>query len=124
VKPAPASLKELVKMKTLAKKLGLCFACLHCIGFVSVVLCIRRSADPQAPLLWGVFAIADLPISLLYMCVPQAYGDWVDSFGDGPIAQLLYFPHLLHGMLGTVWWYFLPRLLTPKSIGGVWGKAP
>ncbi len=85
---------------------------------------VLDSPDPFVALRWGVFAVIDFPISLLYMFAGKGYLDWSDSFvGSNSIfALLLYPPHPIHGVLGTIWWYFLPRLLTPKKFGGVWGK--
>ena len=96
---------------------------MHGVGFITVMIYVNRLADPQAPLLWVKFAIVDWPISLIYYCFGEGYGRWLDSFGQSVFAQLLYPPHLIHGLLGTVWWYWLPRLLGPKTFGGVWGTA-
>lgn len=104
-----------------AKKIGLYLAILHLIGFIVTTISVNLSTDPQAALLWSTFAVLDLPISLLYF-FGKFYAKFTNSLGDTLLAQLLYFPHVLHGLLGTIWWYFLPSLITPKKIGGIWGK--
>ena len=106
-----------------ATSLGLYCACFHLLAFIVVLLCINTSLDPQAPLLWGGLAIIDFPISLLYFCMGTTYSAWLDSYGTDGFAYLLYGPYLIHGIFGTFWWFFLPRLVTPRRIGGVWGKG-
>ena len=95
-----------MKNKTIAGKIGLFLALLHLVAFFAFVVYIEHSTEPQTPLLWGVFAIVDFPVSLFYLL--------------GRIAQFLYLPYIIHGLLGTIWWYFLPRVVTPRRLGGVW----
>ena len=94
------------------------FYSIHCFGGIYLEI-----SDGQAPMLWAVFAIIDFPVSLLYMCIPHSYGSWVGSLPNSIFTQMLYVLNLIHGLIGTVWWYFLPRLITPKSLGGLWGKS-
>ena len=107
-----------------AKKIGLFLCYLHFIAFITTAMYIRLSTSPQAPLLWAAFAVFDFPASLLYMCVGPISSNLLDNAGDSIAAQLLYWPYLIHGVVGTVWWYFLPRLCTSRRFGGVWGRAP
>jgi hypothetical protein len=109
-------------LKTISKKIGLCLAGLHLIGFFVVVFCINRSADPQAPLLWFIFKDIDFPISLLYRVAHILYVKVVSAIGETFIAYIVYPPHLLHGLVATIWWFFLPRLFMPRRFGGIWGK--
>ncbi|OPY73966.1 MAG: hypothetical protein A4E62_00113 [Syntrophorhabdus sp. PtaU1.Bin002] len=109
-------------MRTLSTKIGLYLFGLHCIGFIVTIFCIRLSTDPQAPLLWSIFAIMDFPISLLYYFTGGLYAKIVNMAGQSIFAQILYPPHIIHGLLGGIWWYYLPRLFTPKRFGGIWGK--
>ena len=81
-----------------------------------MALDITRSTDPQAPLLWGMFAINDFPVSLLYFLGPK-----VHALGNSVASQnVVYMPYVIHGILGTVWWYILPRIFLPRRLGGVW----
>ena len=95
----------------IARKVGFALGLLHLLAFLLLVGFVNYSADPQTALLWGIFAIVDFPLSLLYFAAGALY-----SHG----SHLLYFPYFIHGLLGTVWWFFLPRLVTPRRLGGVW----
>lgn len=106
------------KNKTIAGKLGLCLALFHLLAFVVLTLYVRHSPDPQAPLLLGVFAVIDFPVSLLYFFAAHLRS--TPSTLEPLLAELLYLPNLIHGLVGTIWWYFLPRLLTPRRFGGIW----
>ena len=105
-----------------AKRAGLLAACLHIAAFSATLLYIRFSRDPQASLIWVKWATFDFPVSLLYYLPLESYGTWVQNLDNSLLAQILYFPHLADGFVGTVLWYFLPRLCMPKRLGGIWGK--
>jgi len=108
-------------MLPISKKIGLCLSILHFLGFIFTVVIIYFSSDPQASLLWGIFAVIDFPISLVYFGA-RVYAKIVNSLGQTFFVQILYLPHIVHGLLGTIWWYFLPRLVSTKKYGGIWGK--
>jgi hypothetical protein len=105
---------------TTAGKIGLLLALVHFGAFALLAISIQRSGDPQAALLWGVFAVIDFPLSLFYFFAESVASSSLFHRGPPWFAQLLYFPYLIHGLLGTIWWYFLPRLVTPRKMGGVW----
>ena len=107
----------------ISKKIGLYCACLHCLAVVAMALYINHSTDPQASLLWGIFAVVDFPLSLTYFFAGNAYSTWLDGFGHSFFLRFLYLPYLIHGLMGTIWWYFLPRLAMPKKLGGIWGAS-
>jgi hypothetical protein len=73
-------------------------------------------------MVWVLFAIIDMPVSLLYFLAGNWYSSWLEGLGKFSLAQFFYLPHLLHGLLGTIWWYFAPRLYTGKKYGGIWGR--
>jgi hypothetical protein len=108
-----------IRSNTIAWKIGLCLALTHFVAFVVLALYIRHSVDPQAPLLWGVFAVIDFPLSLIYL-LAGAFSHEFPYVAQSWFAQFLYFPYLIHGLLGTIWWYLLPRIVTPRRLGGVW----
>lgn len=104
---------------TTARKVGLSLALVHLVAFSALALYIRRSADPQAPLLWAGFAVIDFPLSLIYFlarnfCWPSLIIE------QSWLAEILYLPHFVHGLLGTIGWYMLPRFVTSRRLGGVW----
>jgi hypothetical protein len=115
-------INEVIKMKKMVHKIGLILAVLHSIGVIVTIVYINLSTSPQAPLLWGLFAVLDFPISLLYYFTGGLYAKIFHMAGESFLAQMLYPPHVIHGLLGGIWWYFLPRFFTTKRFGGVWGK--
>jgi len=98
----------------MARKIGLALGSLHLAAFLFLVAYIHHSSDPQAALLWALFSITDFPLSLLY------YFHVPSQEGYSGFARFLYLPYLIHGLLGTIWWYFLPRLVTARRLGGIW----
>ena len=110
--PAP------VDRNKLAARVGVALCLLHLSAFGALVLYIRNSVDPQAPLLWSIFVVTDFPVSLIYLLAGTVYSHG-SQHGNG-WSQFIYFPYLIHGVLGTLWWYFLPRLVTPRRLGGIW----
>jgi hypothetical protein len=100
--------------KFTVKKIGLYLTILHCIGFVITAVYIYFSTDPWASLMWMVFAIIDFPVSLLY----YFYFHFNIDTENLPLffAVLLYPPHIIHGLIGGIWWYYLPRLIWGKKI--------
>ena len=91
----------------------------HLAAFLTLAFYITRSADPQAPLLWVVFAVIDFPLSLLYF-LAGSLSNSLHQFEKSWVAYVLYLPYLIHGLLGPIWWYLLPRLVMPRRLGGVW----
>jgi hypothetical protein len=109
-------------MHTRASKLGLWVATLHLFAFAITVVYTLRSVEPQAPLIWGVWALIDMPISLVYFVAGNGYTLWLRniSLSSTTLADLMYLPYVVHGFLGTIWWYFVPKLIMPRRLGGVW----
>ena len=106
-----------------AAKLGLGCAVVHLAAFAVTVAYVAHSRDGQAPMVWVLFGLLDFPISLLYFTFREAYSQFVHTVGSETLRQLLYLPHLIHGVLATIWWFFLPRLVMPQRLGGVWRGA-
>jgi|GEM_PF-1345601 len=109
-------------MNKIARKVGLYLASLHFVTFGLVAVYVARSGEEGAILLF-VFWVIDFPISVLYSCVNEAYISWMATHAESIWAYILYLPYLIHGLLGTIWWYFAPRLVMPKNLGGVWGRS-
>jgi len=90
-----------------AQRLGLCCAGLHFLAFYAMALCLAGSFEPQGPMIWPLFAVLDFPVSLFYLLGRN-------------FQSVVYLPYLIHGALGTVWWFLLPRLFLSRQRGGVW----
>lgn len=106
-------------MRSAAHRIGLALLVIHSIALLLTILAINLSDDPQAPLLWAFLYFADFPVIFAYF-VKLWICDRAESF-CAALDGIVYFPHLAHGVLGSLWWYLLPRLLLPKRLGGVWG---
>src|SRR5947209_16488928 len=108
--PVPAETSN-----NIAHTLGVCLAIAHLLITIAFAIYIHGSVDPQAPLLWGVLAVTDFPLSLLYF-----FSSSIPRFDQSWLGQLFYLPYIFLGLFGTIWWYFLPRLLMPRRLGWVW----
>jgi hypothetical protein len=88
----------------------LAVASLHLLLVCATAVFVNLSSDGQAPLAWGIWVVVDFPVSLLYYL--SAYAGSLNAVGaQYPVlAQLLYLPHLVHGVAGTLWWYGLTRV--------------
>ena len=100
----------------IAKTLGIIFSVIHFIGFIIVYIMVESSADAQMQLYYVLFFIIDIPVSILYLPI-------FDSIFDYNIAIYRLKPFILSGILGSLWWYYCPRLCLPKRLGGVWGSS-
>src|SRR5258706_13665722 len=89
------------------KSAALTVAIVHFVAVVAIACYVELSTDGEAALIWVRWSYIDYPISLAYGLVGAQYADWVLSFmpAHPVLAQLLYFPNLLHGIVGTMWWY-------------------
>lgn len=98
----------MTKKITLSHYIGLLFAAVHFLLFlIFSILMNFGSQDAMSGMLWGIWKTADFPVSLLAI-----YG-----FTPSPAVWDLLnfikfiFPYFIHGVLGTIWWYLLPRIL-------------
>ncbi|MGH8307177.1 MAG: hypothetical protein ACRER0_02805 [Gammaproteobacteria bacterium] len=100
----------------IAKKshvIGVILASLHLVGVCLTIWYIAVSTVGQASLVWAFWALIDFPWSLAYLLSGPAYAHWVEALSSAHpfLAQVMYFPHILHVLIGTIWWYFLPILV-------------
>ena len=65
---------------------------IHLFGILLTWLYVSNSSEGQASLLWVYWAFIDFPFSLLYSLLDNNF-------------------LVVHGAIGTVWWYFLTALL-------------
>ena len=83
-------------------KIGLLLAIAHLILFFWFLwyLSDLSGRDGQGPLLWAYWLIIDFPVSLLVVL----------SFAvDITSRYVMYF---VHGILGTIWWFYLPTIVS------------
>jgi hypothetical protein len=102
-------------------KIGLPFGLCHAILFLMAFLTVISSEEAQIQLIYIPLMVADLPISLLYAIDIGKVGDILRSLGHPWLANVFYPPLLINGILGSLWWYFLPKFFLPKRYGGIWG---
>lgn len=93
-------------------RLPIVTASVHLALFALTVVYVYTSTDGQAPLVWVLWMVPDFPLSLLHLVGPT-YSRLVHSLvpRDSWLDYVLYLPHLLHGLLGTLWWYLMPRVV-------------
>ena len=105
-------------------KLGITLAGIHLIG-VCLTAWIVAHLTVWAGVVWMIWAVIDFPLSLAYLIAMPAYFNWVSTLDvTHPIlAQLLYFPHIFHGLVGSIWWYFLPILVARMRSTGAQTKS-
>lgn len=99
---------------TVSKVIGLFFAVVHLVSFALFsVMMNYGSQDAMAGMLWGFWKTVDFPVSLLafYGFIPPPI-EWSIS-----IFLKFIYPYFIHGVLGTIWWFFIPVV-----IGSIFNK--
>ncbi|MBI5504616.1 MAG: hypothetical protein HY899_07425 [Deltaproteobacteria bacterium] len=104
---------------SLARRLGWILATLHVVAFLFVLLSVRANQDPQAPMLWSVMLVIDLPVTLFFFPLAGLIEAAPSDFWMTPLGYVLYPPHVI-GVLATILWFHLPRLFLPARCGGFW----
>jgi hypothetical protein len=93
--------------------LGLLLAAGHFALFLLSAQLAQQGQGWAGVFVWPVWLLIDFPVSLLHFLMHQRRIDlWVQAMSSGSIvwAYLLYSPYLVHGIIGTIWWGFLPKL--------------
>lgn len=57
---------------------------------------------------WGLWFLIDLPISIFNFLLFDALNSLKNNFPS--LKWLFYPPYFIHGVLGTIWWFYLPRI--------------
>lgn len=85
------------------KKIGLLLAVIHLILFFWFVsyLTDLSARDGQSQLLWIYWLALDFPVSMLVF--------FLSFVLDTTSHYVMYF---VHGILGTIWWFFVPTILS------------
>jgi hypothetical protein len=83
-------------------------AALHfCIILVSIPIA-NLNEGWNFIFVWGVWIVIDFPISILNIVL---YNPLISLQAKFPALEyVLYPPYFIHGLLGTVWWFYLPRI--------------
>ena len=108
-------------MKATAEKIGVVCGITHFALFVFVTFFISTSRwDVYG--FWLLFSfVIDFPLSLLNFLSPDVISQYIDERVSVIwLGRFLYPPSIIHGLLGSLWWFILPRLVTPKRLGGIW----
>ncbi len=97
-------------MNKSAMKFGILFSIIHlCLLVVFIYkLKVMSGYEGQGPLLWIYWLIIDFPISLL-----------VIFFFFFDITTSQYMLYIVHGIFGTLWWFFVPIIFV-----GIMDKFP
>lgn len=98
-------------------------AIVHLALFSMIVLqAINTPPDALSQLVWFLLFIPDLPatalIFLTFAVVPREFLYSTDDFFSSIFSKHPYdsfsnfwFPFLIYGIGGTVWWFYVPRLI-------------
>ncbi|MEN0038379.1 MAG: hypothetical protein AAGC78_14980 [Cellvibrio sp.] len=57
---------------------------------------------------WGFWFLIDLPVSILNFVLFDSLHTLEKKHSS--LKWLLYPPYFIHGVLGTIWWFYLPRI--------------
>jgi hypothetical protein len=107
---------------TITYRVAMGLAVLHLLAVLVFVVYLHQSNEGQAILLWTLWKPVDFPISLLVprgLDVLPSTGDWAGSLRPA-------LPYLVHGVLGTLWWFCVPFLIAWlfEKITGTGKKRP
>ena len=98
---------------SLVKKFGIGFAAAHLAVFFLFATYLHLSTEGQARLLWTLWLPLDFPVSLI---VIQGFDRISPDTQLGSFVRT-WLPYFVHGVLGTIWWFFLPVV-----IGSIFNK--
>jgi hypothetical protein len=90
------------------------FGLLHLASTVCLALYLSMISDGQGPFLWGIFAVIDFPVTLLYYFSShiQSLLDVVRLRSDSRLVnELFYFPFIVHALFGSVWWAIIGAVI-------------
>lgn len=93
---------------TPARVFGLILAVVHLVLFVSFSVRMNfGSQDAMSGMLWGIWRTLDFPVSLAAF-----YGFLPAPLEWNAVTTLKFvYPYLVHGILGTAWWFLIPLLV-------------
>jgi hypothetical protein len=97
-----------------AKRVGLVLAFLHAAAFLAFLIHIHsdRAESSQAALYWLVWFPVDFPWSFLSALVHWVVPETLGNFAGVPRYALIEIWRVgVHGLIGTIWWFYLPTLV-------------
>jgi hypothetical protein len=101
--------------KKIFSNLWLWFALIHLAAFFLTAIYI--SSSPQAEgwksIIWIFWFPVDFPWSTLHFVINHGQvAQLVDQLSSQSVVwqYVLYSPYLIHGVIGTIWWGFLPSI--------------
>ncbi|PXF55875.1 MAG: hypothetical protein C4B58_14495 [Deltaproteobacteria bacterium] len=92
-------------------QVGLVLCLIHLIIAWWVIIKLSRSEpDAQWQLVWIFFLPFDLPFSLLVFFSGSIFPDWSFKLLPYPMGEFRSFilPTFVHGIIGPLWYFFLP----------------
>ena len=98
-----------------AKQIGAVLAILHAGILAAFLIYIHSDAaeSSQSAFYWLVWFPIDFPWSFLNLAPRWVMPDGVDDVLGIPRYTLAEYWHVfVHGVIGTIWWYYLPRVVT------------
>ena len=107
---------------TKAGKLGICLAVSHFAAVVATITWLHFNDDGQGVLVWIYWQVPDFPVGLAIIPLLHFDPAWLENlFPDNPFLASVVTDqfHFVHGILGTLWWGFLPRVFMSKRSGGL-----
>lgn len=105
-------------------------ALLHALayGWLEWLVEMVYAGDGQAGMLLIPIWLADPPVTVIAFIMTFYADRW------GWVVWMIYHPAVEHVwglfnlvfyfVLGTLWWFFLPRLFLTRRLGGVWKEGP
>jgi len=97
--------------------LGIILASVHLCAFVVTVTYTVKSPIEQSSLVWLVWFPIDIPWSFINILGGEAYSLWLANIASKSFLfeYAFYTPYLVHGLIGTIWWYYLPTFISKIS---------
>ena len=90
----------------LSRKIGFALSGIHLLMF-SLFAIYLAFGDGQARLLWALWLPIDFPVSYAVIVGLERIPDTLPA---GAFLRT-WLPHIVHGIFGTIWWFYLPTLV-------------
>lgn len=105
---------------TKATRIGAIFAVVHFIAYAASFVLTSTGSSWNSVYLILFWQVADFPVGLILVAFSGVYHEWIEPFlHEGTLlGQLLWFPNIVDGLLGSLWWFVIPKFFMSKSSGG------